>query len=144
MTVELPFSDRAEAGRLLGEELRRREWSKNCLILALPRGGVPVAAEVAAALDAPLDVVVVRKVGVPWQPELAMGAIADDAAPVLDEELIRELRISPRDVDALVTKQREEIKRREKLYRGERPALLIAGQCVIVVDDGLADRLHNG
>ena len=90
---QLPFQDRAEAGRLLGAELARRELGANTIVLALPRGGLPVGVEVAEALKAPLDIVVVRKIGVPWHPELAMGAIAHGTR-VLDDQLIRELHIS--------------------------------------------------
>ena len=93
--TQLPFLDRVEAGRLLGAELAKHKLPANVIVLALPRGGVPVGREVAKALHAPLDVVVVRKLGVPWQPELAMGAIAGGSAQVLNEELIAELRRFP-------------------------------------------------
>jgi predicted phosphoribosyltransferase len=136
--TQLPFSDRIEAGRLLGAELARRELPPNVVVLALPRGGVPVGWEVAKALHAPLDVVVVRKVGVPWQPELAMGAIAGGAIKVLNEELIAHLRVPRQEVNFAVAKQRAEVERREKLYRSDRPALDLHGRVVLLVDDGLA------
>jgi len=135
--VDLPFRDRAEAGRLLGVELAARHLPVNAIILALPRGGVPVGVEVAEALKAPLDVVVVRKLGVPWQPELAMGAIAG-GTKVLDDQLIRELRISDEEVEAVVARERKEAARREKLYRSGRPAPNLFGRTVLIVDDGLA------
>src|SRR5687768_11360621 len=98
--IELPFRDRAEAGRLLGAELARRQLAKNAIVLALPRGGVSVGAEVSESLDAPLDIVVVRKLGVPWHPELAMGAMAGRTR-VLDYQLVRELGISDEEVEAV-------------------------------------------
>lgn len=136
--TQLPFSDRVEAGRLLAAELGRRKLPANVIVLALPRGGVPVGLEVAKVLHAPLDVVVVRKLGVPWQSELAMGAIAGDSAQVLNDELIEDLRISPQEVDAVVAKERTEIERREKLYRAGLPAPDLHGRVVLLVDDGLA------
>jgi putative phosphoribosyl transferase len=135
--VELPFRDRSEAGRLLGAELAFRKLAPSTIVLALPLGGLPVGAEVAEALKAPLDVVVVRKIGVPWQPELAMGAIAG-ATQVLDRQLIRELRISDEEVEAIVSRERKEVQRREKLLRGGLPAQDLGGRTVVIVDDGLA------
>jgi len=135
--VDLPFQDRSEAGRLLGAELASRKLPVNTIILALPRGGLPVGAEVAEALKAPLDVVVVRKLGVPWQPELAMGAIAGRTR-VLDHQLIRDLRISNEEVEAVVARETKEVERREKLYRGGLPALDLRARTVVIVDDGLA------
>jgi len=134
----LPFRDRGEAGCLLAEELASRKLPPNTIVLALPRGGVPIGLTVAKALHAPLDVVVVRKLGVPWQPELAMGAIAGRSGRVLDERLIRELRISQEEVDAVISRERMEAERREKLYRGDRPAPDLRGRTVVLVDDGLA------
>jgi putative phosphoribosyl transferase len=133
------FQDRAEAGRELGqrlaEEYARRD---DVLVLALPRGGVVVGREVAEILDAPLDVLVVRKLGFPGQVELAMGAIASGGARVLNEALLEQTGL-PRDrVDAVVARELEELRRREQLYRGARPPPDAAGKTVIVVDDGLA------
>jgi len=136
--TQLPFLDRVEAGRRLAGELARHKLPANVIVLALPRGGVPVGLEVAKALHAPLDVVVVRKLGVPWQPELAMGAIAGGFAQVLNEELIADLRVSRQEVNAAVAKERAELERREKLYRGGRPAPDLRGRVVLLVDDGLA------
>lgn len=136
--LELPFRDREEAGRLLGAQLAGRKLPKDSIVLALPRGGVPVAFEVARALGLPLDVIVVRKLGVPWQPELAMGAIASGGVRVLDEELIRQERISPEDVEAIAAREEHEAERREQLYRAGRAALELRNRTVILVDDGLA------
>ena len=135
---ELPFRDRAEAGRLLGAKLAGRDWPKDSIVLALPRGGVPVAFEVARALGFPLDVIVVRKLGVPWQPELAMGAIASGGMRVLDQELIRIEGISQADVEAIAAREKLEAERRERLYRAARPPLELRDRTVILVDDGLA------
>ena len=136
--TQLPFSDRVEAGRLLGAELAKRKLPANVIVLALPRGGVPVGLEVAKILHAPLDVVVVRKLGVPWQPELAMGAIAGSSEQVLNKELIADLRVSRQEINAVVAKERAEVERREKLYRAGRPAPDLRGRVVLLVDDGLA------
>lgn len=122
---------------MLGAELARRNLTGNTVVLALPRGGVPVGAEVAETLKAPLDVIVVRKLGVPWQPELAMGAIAG-GTPVLDHALIRELQISAEEVEAVVARETREMERRERLYRGGRPAPALRDRTVVLVDDGLA------
>lgn len=108
------------------------------LVLGLPRGGVPVAAEVASALRAPLDVFLVRKLGVPGSEELAMGAIASDGVRVLNEQVIHELRITPREIDEVTARETRELERRNVLYRGSRPPLDVAGKVVLVVDDGLA------
>jgi putative phosphoribosyl transferase len=111
---------------------------KDSIVLALPRGGVPVGFEVARALGLPLDVIVVRKLGVPWQPELAMGAIASGGVRVLDEALIRQERISQEDVEAIAVREEHEAERREQLYRTGRAALELQNRTVILVDDGLA------
>jgi putative phosphoribosyl transferase len=136
--LELPFRDRTEAGRLLGAQLAGREFPKDSIVLALPRGGVPVAFEVARALGLPLDVIVVRKLGVPWQPELAMGAIASGGVRVLDEPLIRMEGVSQEDVEAVAGREEQEAERREQIYRAGRPALELRDRTVILVDDGLA------
>jgi len=138
MKADLPFRDRTEAGRLLAAELTHYKSKPHVVVLGLTRGGVPVAAEVAGALHAPLDVIVVRKLGVPFQPELAMGAIAGDATQVLDKDLVHALGISGKDVDAVVAKERAELERRERLYRGSRPPLNLKDRTAILVDDGLA------
>ena len=136
--LELPFRDRAEAGRLLGAKLAGSDWPKHSIVLALPRGGVPVGFEVARALGFPLDVIVVRKLGVPWQPELAMGAIASGGVRVLDENLIRQADISREDVEAIAGREEQEAERREAIYRVGRPPLELRDRTVILVDDGLA------
>ncbi|HVW11969.1 MAG TPA: phosphoribosyltransferase [Bryobacteraceae bacterium] len=136
-TTQLPFVDRVEAGRLLGANLATRKFPARTIVLALPRGGLPVGAGVADALKAPLDVVVVRKLGVPWQGELAMGAIAQGAI-VLDPQLIHSLKISDVDLAPAIAREIKEAKRREKLYRGDRPPLNLRGRTVVIVDDGLA------
>ena len=135
--TNLPFQNRSEAGQLLAAELRHHKLPSNTVILALPRGGVPVGFAIAQALHLPLDVVVARKLGVPWQPELAMGAIAGESS-ALDERLIRDLRISQPDIDVIVAREKAELERREKLYRGGRPAPDLRGRTAVLVDDGLA------
>jgi putative phosphoribosyl transferase len=139
MTMEnLPFRDRTEAGQLLSRKLRRYADRPDVIVLALPRGGVPVAYEVAKALHAPLDVFLVRKLGVPGQEELAMGAIATGGIRVLNEDIVRALNIPPRVIDSVAAKEARELERRERLYRGDRPAPDVTGRTVILVDDGLA------
>lgn len=133
-----PFLDRYEAGRILAEGLRDYAGSPGVIVLGLPRGGVPVAFEVARKLDVPLDVFLVRKLGAPGQEELAMGAIASGGIVVLNHEVIEALRIAPEMVDAEIAYERVELSRRERLYRGDRPPLDVSGRTVILVDDGLA------
>jgi putative phosphoribosyl transferase len=139
--TSLPFADRREAGRLLAARLRAvitgPRWSEP-LVLALPRGGVAVAREVADSLRAPLDVLVTRKIGHPSQPELGVGAIAEDGKPVYDTALLARLRLSRSALEPVVGRERAELARRVKVYRGGRPPPDVAGRGVIVVDDGLA------
>ncbi len=135
--VELPFTDRVEAGRLLARGLSRRQIGNDAVVLALARGGVPVGFSVADRLHLPLDVIVARKLGVPWQPELAMGAIAGTAR-ILDSRMIVELRISDEDIEEIVSREQSEMRRREHLYRGGSPPLDLNGRTAILVDDGLA------
>jgi predicted phosphoribosyltransferase len=132
------FLDRAEAGRRLASRLARYAHRDDVLVLALPRGGVPVAYEVALALDVPLDVFVVRKLGVPGHEELAIGAIATGGIRVLNEDVVRELGIPPSVVDAVAEEEQRELERREAAYRGLRPPHPIEGRVAILVDDGLA------
>jgi putative phosphoribosyl transferase len=135
--VELPFRDRTEAGRILGAELANSQPMADPLVIALLRGGLPVALEVASALNAPLDVLVVRKLGVPWQPELAFGAIAGDTR-VLDDDVIRELDLGPHEMERVIQAESEELQRREKLYDSRLRDTELRGRDVILVDDGLA------
>ena len=132
------FHDRREAGRVLAQKLVHYANQPDVLVLALPRGGVPVAFEVARTLHAPLDVFVVRKLGVPGQEELAMGAIASGGALVLDEGLVRQLHIPETVLETVVAEETAELRRREHLYRGTRPMPPLSGRTLIVVDDGLA------
>jgi|SRR5581483_4945435 len=131
------FRDRAEAGRLLGERLAR-EGLGEVAVLGLPRGGVPVARQVARALGAPLDVFLVRKLGHPGQPELAMGAIASGGIRVLNDDLVRELRLTEELIGRVAEREEAELRRREQAYRGDRPPVDVRGKTVILVDDGLA------
>jgi putative phosphoribosyl transferase len=132
------FRDRADAGRELARHLKEYAGRPDVLALALPRGGVPVAYEVARALDAPLDVFVVRKLGVPGQKEFAMGAIASGGMRVLNNDVVRQLDIPPDALDQVVLRELTELQRREREYRGERPPPDVSGRAVIVIDDGLA------
>ena len=138
MKTRLPYRDRIAAGRELADHFDAGHRWRNAVVLGLPRGGVPVAAEVATALGAELDVLVVRKIGLPWQPELAMGAIASGGICVRNESVIRATGVSDEDFDEVARAEREELKRRERRYRGERPLPVLAGRPVILVDDGLA------
>lgn len=132
------FKDRREAGRLLANALYPYRGREDVLVLALPRGGVPVAFEVASALGAPLELLLVRKLGVPGHEELAMGAIASGGVRVLNQEVIAALGIRPETVEAVAAREGLELARREELYRGSRPMLPVAGQVAIVIDDGIA------
>ncbi|WP_131740631.1 phosphoribosyltransferase [Actinomadura roseirufa] len=136
-TVRLPYTDRAEAGRVLAGRLLPLGLN-GAVVLALPRGGVPVAREVAALLRGPLDVLVTRKIGYPPQPELGVGAIAEGGAPVFDHELLARLGLREDDLAATVADERAELDRRVRVYRGGRPLPVTAGRAVVVVDDGLA------
>jgi putative phosphoribosyl transferase len=135
----MPFVDRTDAGRRLAKALVRYK-DQRPVVLALPRGGVPVAAEVATALDAPLDLILVRKIGVPFQPELAMGAVVDGVEPVIvrNEDVISLAGVSEDEFNAIRDQELAEIERRRKRYLGNRPHPQIAGRIVIVVDDGIA------
>jgi putative phosphoribosyl transferase len=132
------YADRYEAGRVVGEMVAKLVDIADGVVLGLVRGGVPVAYEVAKACGLPLDILVVRKLGVPWQPELAMGAIASGEAIVLNEEVLRSCRISGAQLDQVIQRERVELHRLEALYRQGRPSLGIEGRTVILVDDGLA------
>jgi putative phosphoribosyl transferase len=135
----VPFKDRSDAGRKLASALAQYT-DRQPVVLALPRGGVPVAAEVAAALNAPLDLVLVRKIGVPFQPELAMGAVVDGDAPLVvrNEDVIRLARIDEADFKAICDSALAEIERRRQRYLGGRARVEVAGRTAIVIDDGIA------
>ena len=135
--VHLPLADRQEAGRLLADRLAFHKVPDHSVVLALPRGGVPVGFAIAQRLRLPLDVLIARKLGVPSQPELAMGAIAGSVR-VLDEVLVRELGITAREIDSIAAREQAEIRRRENLYRAGRPPHDLAGRFIILVDDGFA------
>lgn len=132
------FRDRREAGRLLAAKLTAYANRPDVIVLALPRGGVPVADEVARALGAPLDVFVVRKLGVPGSEELAMGPVATGGVRVLNDQLVNRLGIPDHLIDAVAVREGQELARRERLYRGGRPLLDVRDRTVILVDDGLA------
>jgi predicted phosphoribosyltransferase len=132
------FQDRTEAGKALAAELEEYAHRSDVVVLALPRGGVPVAVPVAEALDAPLDVFLVRKLGVPGNEELAMGAIASGDVRVLNTEVLRLTNMTQEDINAVAEREGRELERRERLYRGDRPAADVHDRTVILVDDGLA------
>lgn len=132
------FRDRRDAGRQLAATLQSMAGAPGVLVLALPRGGVPVAYEVALALGAPLDLLLVRKLGVPGHEELAMGAIAEGGVRVLNREVIEPLRISQRVIEQVATSEKAELARRARLYRGDAPPPDLHGRTVLLVDDGLA------
>ncbi|QHW00213.1 phosphoribosyltransferase [Spirosoma endbachense] len=132
------FKDRSDAGKVLAQMLARYDREDNSLILALPRGGVPVAYEVAIRLHCPLDVFIVRKLGFPKQPELAMGAISSGGIVVMNESLIRSKAISPETIAQVVKVESQELERRERAYRADKPAQTISGKTIFLIDDGLA------
>ena len=134
----IPFKDRREAGRKLAQKLTAYAGQPDLLTLALPRGGVPVAYEVARALNAPLDVFLVRKLGLPGQEELAIGAIATGGVRVLNRDIIRTLSIPDEVINFVARRELQELQRRERLYRGDRPPPEVRDRTLILIDDGLA------
>jgi predicted phosphoribosyltransferase len=132
------FRDRAEAGQLLATRLASYADRPDVVVLGLPRGGVPVAYEVARALHVPLEVFVVRKLGLPGREELAIGAIATGGVRILNNDLVRALEIPRKVIDEITAQEQQELERRERLYRGDRPVRDVRGRTVILVDDGLA------
>jgi putative phosphoribosyl transferase len=132
------FADRQDAGTQLAKELAGYQGRDDVIVLGLPRGGVVVAFEVAKELDAPLDVYVVRKLGVPGQEELAFGAIASGGVRVLNPDVVQQAGVAQAQIDAITAREQTELERREKLYRGSAPPLQLKGKTVILVDDGLA------
>jgi predicted phosphoribosyltransferase len=138
MQVRERFRDRREAGRRLAERLQNYAGRNDTIVLGLPRGGVPVAYEVAGALHLPLDVFVVRKLGTPWHPELAMGALASGGVRVINQDLVRELNVPASEVERITQREQRELERRERLFRGNRPFPDVSGKTVLLIDDGLA------
>jgi putative phosphoribosyl transferase len=138
--MAVPYADRRDAGRDLARNLAGHppDWFARAVVLALPRGGVPVAFEVAQAFDLLLDVFLVRKLGVPAHEELAMGALASGGVRVLNEDVVRGMGVTESEIDRVAEREAEELRRRERLYRGDRPPLDLAGRNAILVDDGLA------
>jgi putative phosphoribosyl transferase len=132
------FRNRREAGRQLASKLSKYKDELNLIVLGLPRGGVPVAYEVARALNAPMDVFLVRKLGVPQQPELAIGAIASGGARVMNDDILRLLHLPNYIIEQITARERHELERREQIYRHGLPPLDVRGRTVILVDDGLA------
>ncbi|MBE3012173.1 phosphoribosyltransferase [Microbispora sp. NEAU-D428] len=132
------FVDRRDAGLRLGERLRGLPWTEDAVVLGLPRGGVPVAFQVARALGAPLDVIVVRKLGVPYQPELGFGAIGEGGVRVLNPDVVRLANITRAEMAEVERRERAELERRARRFRGGREPVDLAGRTVIVVDDGIA------
>jgi putative phosphoribosyl transferase len=132
------YKDRTDAGQKLAKKLSEYADRKDVVVLGLPRGGVPVAFEVAKALNAPLDIFLVRKLGVPGHKELAMGAIASGGVRVLNDKMMRGLNISDKVIDAVAAREQQELERRERAYRGDRPKPDVRDRTVILVDDGLA------
>ena len=135
---DLPFRDRVQAGQFLSRKLKAYADRTDVMVLALPRGGVPVAREVARLLHAPLDVFLVRKLGTPGQEELAMGAIASGGIRVLNDEVVESLHVSEQVIDLVTSRELRELARRDRLYREGRPPLDVSNRTVILVDDGLA------
>lgn len=132
------FVDRRDAGRRLGERLRGLQGMEDAVVLGLPRGGVPVAFQVARALGAPLDVIVVRKLGVPYQPELGFGAIGEGGVRVVNPDVVRLANVTREEMAAVERAERAELERRARRFRGDRKPVDLAGRTVIIVDDGIA------
>ena len=132
------FPDRSQAGKQLAEALAAYKGRKDVLVLALPRGGVPVGAEIAKALDLPMDLMLVRKLGVPGEEELAMGAVSMGGVCFLNDDIVRQLQISKPALDEVIERERQELLRRNGLYRGGQPAPALKDRTVILVDDGIA------
>jgi predicted phosphoribosyltransferase len=138
LSDQLPFADRRQAGAELAAKLSNFKNRNDVVVLALPRGGVPVAYEVAQALDAPLDIFVVRKLGLPGHREFAMGALASGGVRILNDEVVRAYQIPTGAIERVVREESEELERRERLYRADLPPLELQGRVVLLVDDGLA------
>lgn len=143
---ESMFRDRAEAGRRLGARLGERGLSGDVIVLGLPRGGVPVACEAAAMIDAPVDLLIVRKLGAPFNPELAVGSIASGGITVYNRGILAQLGIDEEALEPIAEREHRELERREKAYRGDKPLPKLAGKTVVLVDDGAATgaTMHAG
>lgn len=138
LTQPAPYRDRVEGGRRLVSALKDLERLDDALILALPRGGVEVGAEVARAFDLQLDLLIVGKIGVPWQPELALGAMASGGVLLLNQDIVQATGVSPEEIDEIAATERRELERRERAYRSGGGAVEVRGRTVVVVDDGVA------
>lgn len=136
--MKIPFQDRTEAGQGLARELQNFADSPDAIVLALPRGGVPVAFQVAKQLNLPMDILTVRKLGVPGYEELALGAIATGSVVVLNKKVIGQLNIPESHIEMIAEREEKELERRERLYRGEKPVPNLDGRIVILIDDGVA------
>lgn len=136
--MKLPIADRRAAGAALAKALLRYRERSDVVVLALPRGGLPVAKEIADALGAALDILIVRKLGAPDNPELAVGAIASGGARVMNDEIVTALGVTQQQIDEVTAAEQAELDRRERAYRGDRPRPPLAGRCVVLVDDGVA------
>lgn len=136
--MRVPFHDRRDAGKQLAEQLIEYRGRDDVIVLGLPRGGVPVAYEISARLDVPLDVLVVRKLGAPGHEELAMGAIASGGIRIIDQRVVDAIDVYPEEIEAVEARERLELARRERTFRAGRPALDISGKITVLVDDGLA------
>jgi putative phosphoribosyl transferase len=136
--MQLPYTDRAEAARILAQSLTHYAGRSDIIVLGLPRGGIPIASEIARALGAVLDVMLVRKLGLPGHEELAMGAIASGGNRVLNADVVQQTGVSDEVIERVTALEQHELRRRERAYRGERPMPNLEGRCVILVDDGLA------
>lgn len=137
-SMQILLRDRSAAGQTLVEPLQRYARRPDVIVLALPRGGVPVAYEVATALEVRLDLMLVRKLGIPSQPEFAMGAIGSGGVQVINKDILRAHRVAPTSLDAVIAREKRELSRREQAYRGDRPTVQLEDQVVILVDDGIA------
>lgn len=136
--MKIPFKDRTQAGQQLAHQLQAYANRSDVLVLGLPRGGIPVAYEIAQVLNAPLDICLVRKLGVPGQPELAMGAIASSGIRILNYDIVSDLSITDKTLEAVTARELRELQRRDRVYRGDRPMPKVQDQTVILVDDGIA------
>lgn len=136
--VTLPLTDRVSAGQALGQQLKDYQQSEDPLVIALPRGGVPVAYQIAKSLNAPLDVMIVRKLGLPHHKEYAMGAIASGGVQILMDNVVSANRVSLEEIQRVVIQEKQELERREKIYRQQRSWPDLHARCVILVDDGVA------